>query len=238
MKAIFTLVFVLVHAIVFSQGSTSADAQQNIYELGEDNTKGIVRIYDNRYQGVKGSPYLYPSWSQGKVKLEGEEIVGEAEIKLNLYQNDLIYKNSATKKVLAIDNASEFTINNPRTNKELIFEKVQFKLGKNKEMKGYLEVLYSNQVMLYKRYKVKFIKADFQGAYSSGRKYDEFKRSEELYVKDLKGKFWFLKPSKKRFQEIFSDKSSELKSLFRKDKLILTDEKAILEVIKYYESLH
>ena len=101
---------------------------------------------------------------------------------------------------------------------------------------GFFEVLYSGKHTLMTKHKVIFIEADFEGAYNSGRKYDELRKEPSKY---------FLLMPDDRFVELKRGKKGVLKSLeddgnladvVKKEKLDLKSEADIIRLIEIMEN--
>jgi len=45
------------------------EAKENLRELGSTDGTGTVQTFDNRYEGVKGTPYVFEQFRQGEVFL-------------------------------------------------------------------------------------------------------------------------------------------------------------------------
>ena len=48
------------------------EAKENLRELGSLDGTGNVKTFDNRYEGVKGTPYVFNEFKQGEVFLKSK----------------------------------------------------------------------------------------------------------------------------------------------------------------------
>ena len=51
------------------------EARQNLMELGSMDGTGSVKTFDNRYEGTKGTPYVFETWLPGEVFLKSKKKV-------------------------------------------------------------------------------------------------------------------------------------------------------------------
>ena len=51
------------------------EAKENLRELGSTDGTGTVKTFDNRYEGVKGTPYAFGEWYPGEIFLGSKQKV-------------------------------------------------------------------------------------------------------------------------------------------------------------------
>ena len=101
----------------------------------------------------------------------------------------------------------------------------------------FMEVLYNEKSILYKRYYKEFREADYGGAYSQDRRYDEYHDRQSYYIKTADNELQMIKPNKKSVIEIMKDKSEELEKYIKKEKPDLKTDDGLVQLIRYYDSL-
>ncbi len=69
---------------------TGYEAKENLRELGSVSGTGNVQTFDNRYEGTKGTPYVFEAWSQGEIFLKSKKKVLVKELNYNCYDNELV----------------------------------------------------------------------------------------------------------------------------------------------------
>ena len=118
--------FILLFTGAYPQAST-------VYQRGlsaEENLKAITALgpyspggigFDNRYEGVKGSPRMLDTLLPSFLRLNGQDYYIDLKSDIDLVNNALIYMNPASKKLLTvpIDFISELVIK--KDGKELLF---------------------------------------------------------------------------------------------------------------------
>lgn len=68
------------------------------------------------------------------------------------------------------------------------------------------------------------IKANYQGAYSPGRNYDEFTdATNKFYIRTPTGKFAEVKPREKAVWKMLSDEKKKVEEFIKKNNLILEE---------------
>lgn len=167
--------------------------------LGEENLKAIanlggpggsIHVFDTRYEGVKGTPNLFNAYVPSFLMTRGQEKYIQFVSDIDILRNTVIYMHPTTGKSLEIssDNVTELIFN--KYDKELIYRttkgiKFYKKIKENKFYQVIKEGPYRLIMIPYRT----FIKADYEPAFSSGRRYDEFRSERKYYMEDSRGIF-------------------------------------------------
>jgi hypothetical protein len=118
-----------------------------IFSTGYDGSQMAYHIRpEGRYVEMKGSPYLYEAWSDGRIMLKDDTVGAEFSMRYNVYGNEMQF----------INGADTFAIANPlKLNAVWLeghrFEYLPFTLNKNANM-AYFEVLNPGKVRLLVRH--------------------------------------------------------------------------------------
>lgn len=214
---------------------TAYEAKENLRELGSLSGTGSVRTFDNRYEGTKGTPYVFEDWYPGEVFLKDKKRVIIKEMNYNCYDMEVTYLDPSTKAVMLIN---KFTVDlfylksGPDT---LVFVPIQLE---DKNGPVFAQLLYKGKSTLYKLYSKEFVRANYEGGYSADRRYDEFADKSSLYFSlqddPTPGK---LKKSKKQILEAFPGAEKEISAYIKAEKPDLKSEEDLIELFKYYNSL-
>lgn len=172
----------------YQEGIEAADNLNTIAKLGEN--FGLVHTFDTRYEGVKGTPKLFDSFVSSFLLIKGQEKYIQFASDINIVRNTVVFMDPSSGKLQEIssDNVTElvFKIYDKelifRTTKEIKFDK---KIKENKFYQVVQEEPYQLIMITYKT----FLKADYEPAFSSGRRYDEFRTDRKYYLEDSKGIF-------------------------------------------------
>lgn len=214
---------------------TAYEARENLRELGSISGTGHVRTFDNRYEGTKGTPYVFDEWLPGEIFMKSKKRVIIKDMNYNCFENEVAYLDPSSKSVMLINKYNIdlfYLISGADT---LVFVPVQ--MDENKAP-VFAQLLYRGESSLYKRYEKEFIRANYEGAYSADRKYDEFADKSSLYFTTQEDSgLNKVKKSKKQFLALFPGAEDELSAFIKTEKLDLKLEEDIISLLKYYDSL-
>ena len=213
---------------------TATEAKENVRELGSLSGTGNVRTFDNRYEGTKGSPYVLEEWVPGEVLMRNEQRILIKEMNYNCFDNEVAYLDPSSRAVMLIN---KYTIDHfyLKPGKDtLLF--MPIKLDKDKPA-VFARVLYKGESTLYKLYGKEFIRANFEGAYSADRKYDEFADKSSLYLATSENPAPAkIKKSKKQVLAALGA-DDQLAAYVKSEKLDLKREEDLIRLLKYHDSL-
>ena len=240
MKTILTgLILIITITITGSAQDISApegyEARENLQELSSLDGSRTIRTFDNRYQGVKGSPYVFDEFRQGEVFLKTKSKVAIQEMNYNCFENELVYKDPATNATMLMNKfqVDFFTIHVG----EEVLTFMPVKLEEDAEP-IFAEVLYNQGSMVYKVNRKDWIKANYEDVYSANRKYDEFVDKYDLFfLKKGDNVLYQAKKSKKQMIAAFPDHEKEISSFIKSNKLNLKDDESLVSLLRYYDSL-
>lgn len=214
---------------------TGYEAKENLRELGSLSGTGSVQTFDNRYEGTKGTPYVYESWFPGEIFVKSKKKVVVRELNYNCYDNELAYLDPSTKAVMLINRYTVDFFYFLDGNDTLLFVPIE---PENDGESIFARVLYNGESMVYKRYEKEFVKANYEGGYSADRKYDEFADKSSLYFSKHDDKhFYKVRKSKKQILEAFPDAKDDISGFIKAEKLNLKSEEDVVKLLKYYDSL-
>jgi hypothetical protein len=213
---------------------TGYEAKENLRELGSVYSTGTVKTFDNRYEGVKGTPYVFEEFRQGEVFLKNKNKVVIEALNYNCFENEITYMDPSTDEVRLLNKfqVDLFTIQDG--DKVLRFVPLQLEDAET----IFVEVLYNKGSIAYKVYKKEWVKANYEGGYSADRKYDEFVDKYDLYFsKKGDNTLYQAKKSKKQVMAAFPDQKSNISSFIKSNKLNLKEDESLVKLLKYYDSL-
>ncbi|MEA3462214.1 MAG: hypothetical protein U9R49_10070, partial [Bacteroidota bacterium] len=214
---------------------TGYEAKENLRELGSTSGTGNVQTFDNRYEGTKGTPYVFETWFPGEIFLKSKKKIVIKELNYNCYDNEVAFLDPATKTVRLINKFTVelfYFLNGSDT---LLFAPIQ---PENDGDFLFAQVLYNKGSVVYKRYQKEFVRANYEGGYSADRKYDEFADKSSLYFsKHNDPRFYRVRKSKKQILAAFPDAEDEISSFIKAEKLDLKREEDVVKLLKYYDSL-
>lgn len=185
--------------------------------------------FDNRYEGVKGSPRLSDSLLPSLLRIRGQDQYFQLRSDIDLVQNALIYRHPQTGKIYMIPSGivEELIIN--KDGKDLIFRTTTGKVF-DKEIKEerFIQILSDGPYQFVKMPVKVFIEADYKNAYSSDRRYDEFQNKDRYYLSGPDNVFYQIQLTRKSVLKILPgkkkiiDQEPDEKSFADKEEMIIS----------------
>jgi hypothetical protein len=226
----------------FAALSLGGHSQANaVYQRGlsaEENLKAISKLgpysagavgFDNRYEGVKGSTRMLDTLLASFLMVRGQDYYIQLLADLDIVNNLVVYQDPKSKKLLTIpvDIVSEIIINTD--GKELLFRTTYGKIFE-KEMKPqrFCQILKDGQYQFIKIPLKKFVEADYKGAYSADRRYDEFQATQKYYLISSDFVFHQIQLNKKSVSKLYPEKkalidqSDEEETFLNKEDMIIS----------------
>jgi len=219
-----------------AQQKPANESQSNLNELGTGRTN-LVTTFDNRYQGITGSPYLRENWNKGELQFQ-KRLVNNVHLKYDIYASSLFIKDA--EKVVMISLVSDdwqyFNIE-LRDKRVMKFKRITYENPKNRKSESAIfEMLVEGPASMVKK-RVKILdKADYQGGYSANEYQDEFEDREYLFIL-LNGKGYRFKGKEKNLLKILSDRQDQISKYIKNEDLNVGDEWNMRRVIRYYNTL-
>lgn len=200
---------------------------------GDTNVSSVVRSYDNRYQGVKGDPLAFPAFYRGAVITTGGKTRILPMMNYEAYSHEIASMDIEGKmEYLPKGMIESFWLYDPVSRDTLFFKKF---IPEGEELEFYGQILFEGERTFVKKYEKFVQKADYQGAYSAGKPYDEFKSKIKYFVLDAEGSMTYFKPNKKGIESVFSGKSAEVKTYLKKNKPDLKSQQGLAAVLAHLE---
>lgn len=238
MKTAITCLGLVLSAATMAQNVSQPEdyeAKENLRELGSTDGTGSVRTFDNRYEGVKGSPYALKEWDAGEIFLSSKQKVAVEKLNYNCFENEIAIKDPETGEIKVINRYKVDLFQIKQAEQTISFVPLRLKAD---EEKVFVQVLYDQDSKVYKVFKKEFLKANYEGGYSADRKYDEFvDKADILIMKAGENTIYRVKSSKKQVISLFPEKEKEISSYIKGNKPDLKDPQALVDLMIYYDSL-
>jgi hypothetical protein len=206
----------------------SLEAQNNVNMLGAGSY--TARTFDNRYKGVQGSVTLLPDFTAGKIHMTDKRIVTYPKINFDAHANELIMTRGGSEYVIHKQLVDRFSIYTGTDS--LHFKKIEAEDGKPL----YFQVLVPGGIQLVKKNIKIFKQANYQGAYSAGREYDEFIDDEKYYVAAA-GKLTEFKNKKSLQQVVPAEYADETDQYIKKNNLNLKEEQHLVMLFRHLNDI-
>jgi hypothetical protein len=212
------------------------DGQQNLEAISNGDINGIARTYNNRYQGIQGSPYWLDTWYEGRIFLSKDTI--QTTVKYDGYADELVMRNRAGDSVLAAKVAVKgFEI--LQNNKVYYFSKFDqsYMLEGQKLRPTYLRILVTGTHTIGIRHGKRLLPADYQGAYNANRPYDQL-IDEQSYYYIHTTELQKFKPNKKQVLALLSGETQTAAERFIKaEKLSFNNDEDLIRLFEYLNAL-
>jgi len=210
------------------------DAWQNLRELSSADVYNVVRTFDTRYEGVKGSPNVFENWNPGEVYMKNRGRIGIEQMNYNSFQNEIVYQDPETYQHMTLD---KYLVDFFRIFKEdtLLFVSVTFP-GETEPI--FAQVLYNKESQVYKVHRKEYLQANYGGGYSADRRYDEFVSKYDLFFrKQNEDVLYKANRPARRIRKAFDTHSSEIASFIKSNDLKFKTEEDLVRLMNYYDSL-
>lgn len=198
---------------VYVKGLSAAENLKAIANLGPYTQGGIG--FDMRYQGVKGTPRMLDTLLPSFLRLDGQDYYIELMADLDLVNDALIYIHPKTRQLFSVpaDVISEIIIKND--GKEYVYRTTGGKRF-DKEMKEqkFYQVLKEGDFQFIKIPYKQFVQADYKGAYTADRRYDEYKDDAKYYLLNTDGIFYQIQLNRKSIAKMYPDKKELIDQAF------------------------
>jgi hypothetical protein len=211
----------------------SYDSQVNFYSaIGTDRTN-VIREFDSRYKGVKGTPFFKPSWNLAKITFISGAEIENVPVKINVIDNELMVKRSTGDSVILESKVvSKVLLYDNQTGEEYLFYK-----GSDFPdfSQAFYLILYEGKSGFFARHKKDRLEADYQGGYNAGRRSDELIDMVDYYIRKKDMSYNKVKLNKKSILSAIGDDA--VKDYLKKNKINLNSTQEVVEVLKYIDSL-
>lgn len=214
-------------------------SQQNLNELATiNNLNGVVNVYDNRYEGVRGTPYFNKNWGAATIKME-DAIFEDIVVKYNVYENKLLYYKKGQLMELELTKVNSFVIKDTLGLHTYDFRKVESMANLSQKLNDRFGLVLhdGSKAKLFILPAKEYIKADYKGTYSSGTAYDQLVDSNTLYFVDNKGVIQKIKLNRKTLLSLLEDRKQQINQFLVKEKINANSEQGWQKTLAFYETL-
>lgn len=216
------------HVIAQSEDYEKSDQNLNTILNVEPNSIGGVG-FDRRYEGVKGEPLIFEQFELANVFIKKTGVVSDIKVNFNNYTNNMFFIEEKENDTLSI--------NYSKIDSVIVSKNDKIELYKTFDNKMFYDFIPQNSIfkiinqdeefILVKYVKIRIREADYKGAYSVDRRYDEFVKKSIFYLKINNEQFIEIKSTVRSLKKVFPDKKSKIKSLLKKHKNITNDEELL-----------
>lgn len=223
------IILLVIGAVPLYAQVNGLEAQNNVNMLGAGSY--TARTFDNRYKGVKGSVTLLQDFSPARIYMTDKKVVTYPKVNFDAHANELIMTRNGSEYVIHKNLVDQFSIYTGTDS--LHFKKIEAEDGKLL----YFQVLVRGRISFVKKNIKIFKQANYQGAYSAGRDYDEFIDDEKYYVA-AEGKPLTEFRNKKSLQQIVPTEYTDvIDQYIKKNSLNLKEEQHLVMLFRYLNDI-
>lgn len=163
--------------------------------------------FDNRYQGIKGTPRFFDTLVTSSVLIKGEEQYFRIESDLDVVKNALIFMSPAREMLMEVPSDNFLWVVFHKDGKDLFFRTTEG-LKFDQELKGnkFCQVLTDAPYQFIRIPDRKFIDADYQRLYSPDLRYDEYEPVSKYFIQGSDSVFYRVQLTRKSLKKTFPDK--------------------------------
>ena len=181
---------------------------------------------------VEGSPYFKDDWMKGMVMINGGQEFAGVYFKLDLYDNEVHFKNQSGAELVATTTIKKLTLFDSTTQEVYNFINGLFIIANNK-LTGWYQTLADGKVSLFKQYK-KQLRED--RPYGSAT-FEQSIFTSSLYFVLVNGDFKEVKKLKD-LPGILSDKKDLVSQYIKTNNLSGKTDEDFVNVINYFNGLN
>ncbi|MGY2132816.1 hypothetical protein ACW9KT_11355 [Hymenobacter sp. HD11105] len=188
-------------------------AQENIQALVDGSA--FVR-FDNRYEGVRGTPYLVRAWVPGKLQLANKAQAPEVKLKYDAAQRLLLMlRPSKDSMYLDMNKIEGFALLDPTKSEPRNFQRF-YDAPDPGLRREYFEVLVPGNYSLLKLQRKTLQKANYSSPYSADRRYDELIDQTDYFVRTADGRLQPIKLNQKSLIAALPEHAAQLQTELKK----------------------
>lgn len=218
---------------------TSQEKTQIMNALGGGTYPGVmIRTLDNRYEGLRGTPYFLAGWSKGQILMTDGRRYVDVPLKFDAFRQALVLlrpKMGNDSIIIDQRTVNSFELTGPEGQLYAFRQYPDLKLPDDMGDGVYFLVLYEGNTTLLKRIAKTLQRADYKQPYSVDIRYDSFENNHAYYILKPNQPLTKVKLSKKSLLDALSDKRSGLSTFA--DTLNLKTETDAAALIRQYDSL-
>jgi hypothetical protein len=233
MKSTIIFVFLILPLVISGQGVVGPTGYSETDMNSLNPNRLLIRTKSADAYGTIGTPYVFKDFKKGNLYYSNQQRVSNILLNYDCYNNQLVYTSGGSRYLLNSDRIEYFE-SDPGQDSSRLFRQV---FVEDLKKRVFLQVLYNDASILYKRYYKDFREADYGGAYSQDNRYDEYHDRQAYYIKLADGDLQQLKPRKKSILEVLSDRSDEIEKYIKKEKPDLKTDAGLVRLIGFYDGL-
>ena len=232
MKKIIFLVLLTVPFTGFCQEVKQYSDRVYLGDMMRANPEQLKNL-EGRSYGTEGTPYVLKDFTKGDIFFSDKTAARNKLINYDCYNNRVLFKQDEVNYIVdsrKIDYIKFY----PTGHSTVLFKKV-FLMEQRKIV--LMKILYHKESTLYRYYYKTFREADYTGAYSQDKRYDEFIDEHQWYIEPGGAEIRRLRPKKKSILEAFKAYRNDIEQYLKNEKPDLKSDRDLIRLVEYYDNL-
>ncbi len=173
-------------------------------------------VTNNSYEGLKGGPFLFDEFRPLIIRVTEIDLYVSVDANLDLISNSLLYKDPETGQLYSIPSGRVVEAVFKNENDTLVFKTTENKIFEPdlKETKFYQVLKGGPNEFIRIPFKI-FIPADYSGAYTAKRRFDEYKTEYRYFILNSEMVYKQVKLSKRSLIKVFPEKKELIRSSYQ-----------------------
>ena len=209
-------------------------SEQNLQALTNPSLYSTTTGFDERYQGVKGSPRLLDTLLPSTVLLKDGEGYYEVTTDIDVVRNTMLFILPASGDLLEVASSFIEELTYHTRYGDLLFRTTEG-LKFDREMKGtrFYQVLSEGPHMFIKIPDRKFLEANYTGLYSPDKRYDEYVPDDKYFIMGGDSVLYRVQLTRKSLSKVFPSQAKLINSNFS-EKSGVDPEQQVIRLLKMF----
>lgn len=209
-------------------------SEQNLQALTNPSLYSTTTGFDERYQGVKGSPRLLDTLLPSTVLLKDGEGYYEVTTDIDVVRNTMLFILPASGDLLEVASSFIEELTYHTRHGDMLFRTTEG-LRFDREMKGprFYQVLSEGPHMFIKIPDRKFLEANYTGLYSPDKRYDEYVPDDKYYIMGGDSVLYRVQLTRKSLSKVFPSQAKLINSNFS-EKAGVDPEQQVIRLLKMF----
>ncbi|MHC1731421.1 MAG: hypothetical protein AB9888_05290 [Bacteroidales bacterium] len=191
--------------------------------LNETNLRAVMSIspystalgFDNRYEGIKGSPRLLDTLTPSLLLLKGQGKYYELETDIDVVRNTILFMGFSGGELMEIPAEHVTELVFLHHGRDIVFRTSgSLRFDRKPDDYKFYTVLKPGQNEFIKIPDRKLEEADYQGLYSPDIRYDEFRNADKYYIMAADSVYHRVQLTRKSLVKLFPDRKQLINEMF------------------------
>jgi hypothetical protein len=220
-------------AIGLAQDDQRLTTDETLEDLYREGNHSVITMRKS-FEGIKGTPFLINEWHKGSFMLLDSTTYSNVEMKYDIFNEMLVVKDTRSGQLLAPEPT---TIQSFRFNNRLFLAYDISEFDENTKIR-FWEIIYSGKSIIGRHVNKYLKEADYEGAYSAEKPYDELTESKPIFIyHSLSDEIKVFKNNKKSILKVFPS-PKEAEKFIKSEKLNMKKEEDIVQLVSYLDTIN